>query len=1258
VDSETVPVNGNGVYTTPTGFTLPGGGAATGIYQWDASYSGDPNNNAASDNNDAAEQVTVSAANPTLVTSASSAVTLPTGPPGTVTLSDSALLASGYFPTGSIVFTLTGPGGFSYTQTDPVSGNGDYTASTTLPTSGQVAGTYTWSAAYGGDSNNNAANDQGGIVEQTVVSPASPTLTTTPSPSTVTLGTAPVTLTDSATLSGGYFPTGAITFQLFQGSTQVHTETVAVSGNGPYTTPTGFTLPTTGTAAGGYVWVAVYSGDGSNNSTAESDPAAEQVTVSPASPTLVTTAVPTTVMLPASPVLTDTAVLSGGYFPTGVIIFTLTGPGSFSFTQTNPTSGNGAYTASTTLPTTGTVAGTYTWTAIYEGDANNTGAVDQGGAAEVTVATKASLSLVTIASPNVTLPTGPPGTVTLSDSADLSGGQSPEGSIVFTLSGPGGFSFTQTDTVSGNGAYTAGVTLPTTGAVAGTYTWAARYSGDANNNPAVDQGGVAEVTVATKASLSLVTIASPNVTLPTGPAGTVTLSDSADLLFGYYTTGSIVFTLTGPGGFSFTQADTVQSGTDTYSASTTLPTTGTVAGTYTWTATYGGDANNNPANDQGGITEQTAVRAARPMLVSLASSPPPFRRGTGPLTLTDTATLSGGYFPTGSIVFTLTGPGGFSFMQTDTVSGNGTYTASAPLPTTGTVAGVYTWTAQYIGDANNNAANDQGGVNEQATVPLASPTLVTTASPAVTLGTTVPTLSDSAVLSGGLNPKGDIFFTLTGPGGFSFTRIDPVSGNGTYTASTTLPTTGTVAGTYTWTATYEGDANNAVAIDQGGTAEQTVVSPAGPAISTTPNPSTVTLGGTLQDVADLTGGFDPTGTITFKLYAPGVDPTVGPAAFTETVTVSGDGTYHTTAGFTPNATGTWHWVAAYTGDSNNNPVSGGPLDEPVTIPAQADLVLTKVAEPGQVVMGLPFTYTLTVHDLGPDAATGVVVDDSFPAGVALVGPFIPSQGTFDPAAGVWNVGTLPAGASATLVVGAQVQTLGPITNSATAHADQFDPDLSNHTASAVVTGMRPADLVSKQFFLDSFDPPAPAAPAAFAANLSGGLPGRPATPGLTGSTLPGAAAVNGVAARLLQSAAAPAGLGGSFNASGSGGTPGPAGAPVAGSPEGMQAPGGGTTSGLFGPAFGDTLGGPVDAAGLVARGQPLAGGGSAAEVALDSLTSAWADPQPAAGLYAQFLYRAADPVGAASRADDSGPGAGDDDLAAAFWIADESFDQP
>src|SRR5262249_4869033 len=128
-------------------------------------------------------------------------------------------------------------------------------------------------------------------------------------------------------------------------------------------------------AAGGYVWVAVYGGDSNNNRTAESNPTAEQVMVNPASPKIVTTAIPTTITLPAPvpTILTDTALLSGGFNPTGSIVFTLTGPGGVVDTETVSVNGNGTYSTPTgfTLPTSGAVAGTYTWTAIYEGDANN-----------------------------------------------------------------------------------------------------------------------------------------------------------------------------------------------------------------------------------------------------------------------------------------------------------------------------------------------------------------------------------------------------------------------------------------------------------------------------------------------------------------------------------------------------------------------------------------------------------------------------------------------------------------------------------------------------------------------------------------------------------------------------------------------------------------------------------------------------------------------------------------------------------------------
>ena len=200
-----------------------------------------------------------------------------------------------------------------------------------------------------------------------------------------------------------------------------------------------------------------------------------------------------------------------------------------------------------------------------------------------------------------------------------------------------------------------------------------------------------------------------------------------------------------------------------------------MAGTYTWSVTYAGDSNNFSAVDQGGAAEQTVVSAASPTITTTAS--PAIMLGTTAPTLSDSAVLANGYYETGSLVFTLSGPNGFSYTQSDTVTGNGngTYTASDTLPTTGTVAGHYTWTVSYVGDANNNSAVDQGGTAEQTVVSAANPTITTTASTAITLGTTAPTLSDSAVLANGYYETGSLVFTLSGPNGFSYTHSDTVA---------------------------------------------------------------------------------------------------------------------------------------------------------------------------------------------------------------------------------------------------------------------------------------------------------------------------------------------------------------------------------------------------------------------------------------------------------------------------------------------------
>ena len=160
-------------------------------------------------------------ANPTLTTTPGGTVVLGSG----AKLSDSATLTGGSDPTGTITFTLYAPDGTTVvdTETDTVNGNGIYsTINGFLPT---ATGTYEWAVSYSGDSNNNPVTSPEGREPESVIT-ASPTLSTTPG-STIILGSGGQ-LTDSATLAGGYNPTGTITFTLFApgGTTVVDTLTV------------------------------------------------------------------------------------------------------------------------------------------------------------------------------------------------------------------------------------------------------------------------------------------------------------------------------------------------------------------------------------------------------------------------------------------------------------------------------------------------------------------------------------------------------------------------------------------------------------------------------------------------------------------------------------------------------------------------------------------------------------------------------------------------------------------------------------------------------------------------------------------------------------------------------------------------------------------------------------------------------------------------------------------------------------------------
>ncbi|MEW2289307.1 isopeptide-forming domain-containing fimbrial protein [Streptomyces sp. NPDC047841] len=119
----------------------------------------------------------------------------------------------------------------------------------------------------------------------------------------------------------------------------------------------------------------------------------------------------------------------------------------------------------------------------------------------------------------------------------------------------------------------------------------------------------------------------------------------------------------------------------------------------------------------------------------------------------------------------------------------------------------------------------------------------------------------------------------------------------------------------------------------------------------------------------------------------------------------------------------------------------------------ADLIVTKAADATTVTVGQTVTYRITVHNAGPNDATGVTVTDQLPDGLAFLSAEGP--GSHDPATGQWAVGDLADGATAALVLRAKATKTGLIGNTATATGNEKDPDTTNN-ADTVSVCVQPA----------------------------------------------------------------------------------------------------------------------------------------------------------------------------------------------------------
>ena len=722
-----------------------------------------------------------------------------------------------------------------------------------------------------------------------------------------------------------------------------------------------------------------------------------------------------------------------------------------------------------------TAIGKYCWRAEFTpgpNDHNYLSGTHTNSTTECFTVIKASPSVSTHASVTGNAVVG---TDSTSDTATVSGGDNPSGTIQFSITDPNGHSANvgSAVAVSGDGTYNAPSSVALT--LVGTYTWHAHYSGDTLNNTADDNGNNESVT-SIKASPSVSTHASV-----TGNAvvGTDSTSDTATVSGGDNPSGTIQFSITDPNGHSANVGSAVAvSGDGTYNAPSSVALT--LVGTYTWHAHYSGDTLNNTADDNGNNESVTSIKAS-PSVSTHASVTGNAVVGTD--STSDTATVSGGDNPSGTIQFSITDPNGHSANvgSAVAVSGDGTY--NAPSSVALTLVGTYTWHAHYSGDTLNNTADDNGN-NESVTSIKTSPSIITTQDPAS--GSVGDTYKDQATLSGTFQQdgSGSITWTLYPQDDCSGTPLgtDTVSVNADGTFETPNGVTVNRGGTYYWVASFNGDSNNGSATS-GCADEPVVVNGASIHILKTADAAKVNVGGqigftmtvwnpgngdaygvTLSDklptnpglawkVADTGSGWGSSGCSIASgvLTCGGANGVTVPAGTTQaasTFTVHITSTTAAAAGGDCPGSGTVDNTGSVTTSNDGSDQSSAST----CVQALVDLSVTKSGSPATQDLGQGnVTWTMVVTNNGPDTDTGVKITDPMPAGNTFVSASASPHGTcIGGAILTCDLGTMAAGEKVTITLVTTPSAAGTQTNTVTVSGNRPETNTGNNKATATV----------------------------------------------------------------------------------------------------------------------------------------------------------------------------------------------------------------
>lgn len=385
------------------------------------------------------------------------------------------------------------------------------------------------------------------------------------------------------------------------------------------------------------------------------------------------------------------------------------------------------------------------------------------------------------------------------DSATLSGATDTAGGTVT-------YSYYTDGSCSGTATLVSQVTIasgslpdssPQTFTSPGLYSWSAVYSGDPDNRPATS---ACEPLTVLLASPTIAATVSPSVIV----VGT-SASDVATLVGAFHPTGSITFEAYSDSACTISVFTSINplAGNSATSGSFTPASTGT----YYWSASYPGDANNNAVGTPCRAAGETLAAGPRATATDLSCSPastPVNRQTTCTVRVTDVDSGNPST-PSGSVTFEATGLGSFSSSSCSVVGTGVTATCKVGFTPGSGSEGQQKITADYLGDADHQAS--AGAFALAASKRSTSATLSCQSPPqpgkAVTCTVTVKDTSKGTSIT----PTGTATFTSNRPGSFSSSSCLLVGSGATAKCSVTFEATGT--GRYTLKAAYGGDSDHA-----------------------------------------------------------------------------------------------------------------------------------------------------------------------------------------------------------------------------------------------------------------------------------------------------------------------------------------------------------------------------------------------------------------------------------------------------------------